>query len=156
MSMSRIQFQSGNCHCQNLEDFWHSSAVRALAREFSLSCLSLRCPLCLARQYPQGLSVQRLLASDIADFGSLFQGTKLALTAWFLAIDLINPAKTGLLALALKRHQFDVCRDAKGNQFLDVAFNGQAHALITGDQDWRALKVFQGAPIVMAAEFLVM
>ena len=32
------------------------------------------------------------------------QGTKLALTVWFLAIYLVSQAKTGLSALALKRH----------------------------------------------------
>lgn len=36
--------------------------------------------------------------------GTIFQGTKLALTVWFLAIYLISQAKTGLSALALKRH----------------------------------------------------
>lgn len=36
--------------------------------------------------------------------GTVFQGTKLALTVWFLAIYLISQAKTGLSALALKRH----------------------------------------------------
>lgn len=35
--------------------------------------------------------------------GSLFAGTKLPLTIWFLAIYLISQAKTGLSALALKR-----------------------------------------------------
>jgi hypothetical protein len=40
-------------------------------------------------------------ASVIA--GTLFEGTKLALTVWFLAIYLISQAKTGLSALALKR-----------------------------------------------------
>ena len=34
---------------------------------------------------------------------TVFQGTKLPLTIWFLAIYLINQAKTGLSALALKR-----------------------------------------------------
>ncbi len=52
--------------------------------------------------------------------------------------------------------QFDICRDAKDNQFLDVAFNGQAHALITGDQDLLVLEVFQGVPIVTAAAFLAL
>ncbi len=32
------------------------------------------------------------------------QGTRLPLTTWFLAIYLISQAKTGLSALALKRH----------------------------------------------------
>lgn len=36
--------------------------------------------------------------------GTVFQGTKLALTVWFLAVYLISQAKTGLSALALKRH----------------------------------------------------
>ncbi len=36
--------------------------------------------------------------------GTIFQGTKLALTVWFLAVYLISQAKTGLSALALKRH----------------------------------------------------
>jgi len=39
--------------------------------------------------------------SLIAD--TLMQGTKLALTTWFLAIHLISQAKTGLSSLALKR-----------------------------------------------------
>jgi hypothetical protein len=34
----------------------------------------------------------------------LFQGTNLPLTVWFLAIYFISQAKTGLSALALKRH----------------------------------------------------
>lgn len=36
--------------------------------------------------------------------GTIFQGTKLPLTVWFLAIYLVSPAKTGLSALAVKRH----------------------------------------------------
>ena len=36
--------------------------------------------------------------------GTLFQGSNLPLTTWFLAIYLVSQAKTGLSALALKRH----------------------------------------------------
>jgi hypothetical protein len=36
--------------------------------------------------------------------GTVFQGTKLPLTVWFLAIYVISQARTGLSALALKRH----------------------------------------------------
>jgi hypothetical protein len=36
--------------------------------------------------------------------GTLFQGSNLPLTSWFLAIYLVSQAKTGLSALALKRH----------------------------------------------------
>lgn len=35
--------------------------------------------------------------------GTVFQGTELSLTVWFLAIYLVSQAKTGLLSLALKR-----------------------------------------------------
>ena len=35
--------------------------------------------------------------------GTVFQGTKLPLTTWFLAIYLISQAKSGLSALALRR-----------------------------------------------------
>jgi hypothetical protein len=35
--------------------------------------------------------------------GTLFEGTKLALRVWFLAMYLISQAKTGLSSLALKR-----------------------------------------------------
>jgi len=52
--------------------------------------------------------------------------------------------------------QFDVCRDARDNKFLDVAFNGKASALVTGDQDLLVLGTFQGMPIVTAADFLVL
>jgi transposase-like protein len=36
--------------------------------------------------------------------GTLFQGSNLPLTMWFLAIYLVSQAKTGLSALALKRY----------------------------------------------------
>ena len=36
--------------------------------------------------------------------GILFQGSNLPLATWFLAIYLVSQAKTGLSALALKRH----------------------------------------------------
>lgn len=47
-------------------------------------------------------SACRYQASLIA--GTVFQGAKLPLTIWFMAIYLISQAKTGLSALALKRH----------------------------------------------------
>jgi putative PIN family toxin of toxin-antitoxin system len=50
--------------------------------------------------------------------------------------------------------QFDVCRDPRDNTFLDVAFNGQANALVTGDHDLLVLREFQGVPMVTAADFL--
>jgi len=55
----------------------------------------------------------------------------------------------------ITRH-LDLCRDPRDNMFLDVAFNGQAHALITGDQDLLVLRECEGVPIMTAAHFLTL
>ncbi len=47
-----------------------------------------------------------------------------------------------------------VCRDPKDDMFLDVALNGEAKAIITGDGDLLALDPFHGVRIVKPAEFL--
>jgi putative PIN family toxin of toxin-antitoxin system len=46
------------------------------------------------------------------------------------------------------------CRDPKDNMILEVAVNGRADLIITGDQDLLALDVFQEVPIVTPASFL--
>jgi putative PIN family toxin of toxin-antitoxin system len=48
-----------------------------------------------------------------------------------------------------------VCRDPKDDIFLDVALNGEAKAIITGDEDLLELDPFHGVRIVKPAEFLV-
>ncbi len=50
--------------------------------------------------------------------------------------------------------QFQVCRDPKDDKFLDVAFNGQAQAILSGDQDLVTLQTFQGIAIWTPAQFL--
>ena len=47
-----------------------------------------------------------------------------------------------------------VCRDPKDDQFLEVAVNGHADWLITGDRDLLVLPSFQGVKIVSPAQFL--
>ncbi len=47
-----------------------------------------------------------------------------------------------------------VCRDPKDNQFLALAIDGRADAIITGDQDLRVLHPFQQISIMTPAEFL--
>ena len=49
---------------------------------------------------------------------------------------------------------FLTCRDPRDDKFLDVAINGEACALITGDRDLLALHPFLGLPIISAADFL--
>lgn len=50
--------------------------------------------------------------------------------------------------------QLRICRDAKDDKFLEVAVNGKADYLITGDADLRSLSPFRSLAIVTAAEFL--
>ena len=51
-------------------------------------------------------------------------------------------------------HQVQACRDPKDDKFLDVALNGGAKAIITGDQDLLALNPFHGVSIVSPSDFL--
>lgn len=50
--------------------------------------------------------------------------------------------------------RFYICRDAKDNLFLDLAFCSQADALVTGDQDLLVLHPFHGCAIVTPNTFL--
>jgi len=46
------------------------------------------------------------------------------------------------------------CRDSKDNKFLEVAVNGDADCIVSGDGDLLVLNPFRGVPIVMPHEFL--
>lgn len=46
------------------------------------------------------------------------------------------------------------CRDPKDDKFLDVALNGEAQLILTGDQDLLELHPFHGIEIVSPADFL--
>jgi predicted nucleic acid-binding protein len=50
--------------------------------------------------------------------------------------------------------QIAACRDARDDKFLDVALNGEAHLILTGDQDLLELHPFHGIEILSPAEFL--
>lgn len=51
--------------------------------------------------------------------------------------------------------QVRACRDPDDDKFLDVALNGGAKAIITGDRDLLALNPFHGIAIVSPATFLL-
>ena len=110
MAMNRIQFQPGLSMPEFFKRYGTESQCAA-ALELARWPNGFRCPRCAggAHCVLRGgthkvfqCNACRHQASLIA--GMLFQGTKLALTVWFLAIYLISQAKTGLSALALKRH----------------------------------------------------
>jgi putative PIN family toxin of toxin-antitoxin system len=46
------------------------------------------------------------------------------------------------------------CRDPKDNKFLEVAVNGNADYILTGDRDLLVLNSFRNIPIVSPANFL--
>lgn len=47
-----------------------------------------------------------------------------------------------------------VCRDPKDDKFLEVAVNGAATYIITGDNDLPVLHPFRGIPIVTPRTFV--
>lgn len=109
MVMNRIQFQPGLSMPEFLKDYGTE-----LQCEQALATVrwpdGFRCPRCKGARhfvFRDGsrkvfqCTACRHQASLIA--GTVFQGTKLPLTTWFLAIYLISQAKTGLSALALRR-----------------------------------------------------
>jgi len=110
VAMNRIQFQPG----LSMPEFFQQHGAEAqceAALEKARWPDGFRCPRCggsahcvlhgSARKLFQ-CNACRHQSSLIA--GTVFQGTKLRLTVWFLALYLISQAKTGLSALALKRH----------------------------------------------------
>jgi hypothetical protein len=106
MAMNRIQFQSGMSLFEHFQHFGTETQCAA-ALERTRWPNGFRCPRCggAAHCVLRGCSRKTFQCnachhqtSLIA--GTLFEGTKLGLTVWFLAIHLIGEAKTGLSALA--------------------------------------------------------
>jgi transposase-like protein len=108
--MNRVQFQPGLSMPAFLRQFGAEEQCEA-ALERVRWPQGFRCPHCgETHHYVLRVGARKVFqcgacrkqTSLIA--GTVFQGTKLALTVWFLAIYLVSQAKTGLSALALKRH----------------------------------------------------
>jgi len=51
-------------------------------------------------------------------------------------------------------HRLRECRDPKDDKFLEVALNGRANLILTGDADLLALNPWRGIAIVTPAEYL--
>ena len=109
MAMNRIQFQHGLSTAEFLKDCGTEAKCERVLEAVRWPN-GFCCPRCgQAAHYVLRDGVRKVFqcnacrhqASLIA--GTMFQGTKLPLTTWFLAIYLISQAKTGLSALALKR-----------------------------------------------------
>src|SRR5437016_6727874 len=109
MAMNRIQFQHG----MSLPEFLSRYGTQQQCSEAVMAARwpeGFRCPGC-------GQTAHCVISVDLRPLfqcnacrrqtsvtaGTMFSGTKLPLTTWFLAIYLITQTKTGLSALALKR-----------------------------------------------------
>ncbi len=110
MAMNRIQFQSGMSVTEFLRSYGTEEQCSAAVKAARWTD-GFKCPRCGAAAHceirHQGRSLFQCNAcrhqtSLIA--GTMFASTKLPLTKWFLAIYLLSQAKTGMSALALKRH----------------------------------------------------
>jgi transposase-like protein len=110
MAMNRIQFQAG----LSMSEFFRRYGTQVqceAALEKARWPDGFRCPRCGGAAHCVLRGGSRKLYQcngchhqSSLTAGTVFQGTKLGLTVWFLAIYLISQAKTGLSALALKRH----------------------------------------------------
>ena len=109
MAMNRIQFQPGMSVFEFFDQFGTEAQCEA-ALQRTRWPQGFRCPRCGAEAHcVLGARARKTFQCNACHHqtsliaGTLFEGTKLALTVWFLAIYLISQAKTGLSALALKR-----------------------------------------------------
>lgn len=109
MAMNRIQFQPGMSLFELFRRFG-TEAQCAAALEQARWPEGFRCPRCGgAAHCVLGVRARKTFQCNACHHqtsliaGTVFEGTKLGLTVWFLAIYLISQAKTGLSALALKR-----------------------------------------------------
>ena len=109
MAMNRIQFQHG----MSLPEFLSSFGTEAACAQAVMAARwpnGFECPKCgeeahcvISVNFRPLFQCNECHRQTSVTAGTLFAGTKLALTTWFLAIYLISQAKTGLSALALKR-----------------------------------------------------
>ncbi len=110
MAMNRIQFQPGLCMSEFFQRYGTQAQCEA-ALEKARWPEGFRCPRCGGTAHCVLRGGSRKLYQcngchhqSSLTAGTVLQGTKLGLTVWFLAIYLLSQAKTGLSALALKRH----------------------------------------------------
>ncbi len=110
MATNPIQFQHGMSIPEFLASFGTEAQCAEAVRQARWP-QGFRCPRCGdAQHYVVGHGARKLFQCQACRHqtsltsGSVMEHTKLALTTWFLAIYLISQAKTGLSALAPKRH----------------------------------------------------
>jgi transposase-like protein len=109
MAMNRIQFQHG----MSLPEFLRAFATETGCAQAVMAARwpnGFECPKCgeeahcvISVDFRPLFQCNGCRRQTSVTAGTLFAGTKLPLTTWFLALYLISQAKTGLSALSLKR-----------------------------------------------------
>ena len=97
-----------------------------------------------------------MLASKetLAELGGVFTRTKFDKYASLPnRLALLRDIRSASLLIDVS-HKVDVCRDPKDDQFLSLALAGNAHLLITGDQDLLIIGSFGKTRIIPAREYL--
>ena len=117
MAMSQVQFQAGLSMAQFILRYGtEAKCYRALYR--ARWPRGFRCPRCDSRPRSRFRRAGRIYYQCRAcrhqttlTSGTVFEGSKLPLTTWFLAMHLLTGSKTNMSALELKRH-LGVCYDS--------------------------------------------
>lgn len=116
MAMNQVQFQAGLSMTDFMREYGtEAKCYRALYRMRWLQ--GFRCPTCNGRARSRFRRAGRVYYQCRAcrhqttvTSGTVFAGSKLPLTTWFLAMHLLTASKTNVSALALMRH-LGVCYD---------------------------------------------
>lgn len=116
MAMNQVQFQPGLSMAQFIQQYGTvAKCYRALYR--ARWPQGFRCPRCNGRPRSRFRRAGRMYYQCRAcrhqstlTSGTVFEGSKLPLTTWFLAMHLLTGSKTNMSALELKRH-LGVCYD---------------------------------------------
>lgn len=114
--MNQVQFQAGLSMAQFIQQYGtEAKCYRALYR--SRWPRGFRCPTCGQRPRSRFRRAGRVYYQCRAcrhqttlTSGTVFEGSRLPLTTWFLAMHLLTSSKTNMSALELKRH-LGVCYD---------------------------------------------
>ena len=106
--MNSIQFQLGMELFEYFQHFDTDTRCTA-AMERNRRPDGFRCPSCAASCHPSGSTHKNFRSNAYLHqtsliAGTVFEGIKLGMTVWFLAICLIGAAKTGLSAGTRKSH----------------------------------------------------
>lgn len=116
MAMNQVQFQAGLSMTQFIQRYGtEAKCYQALYR--TRWPKGFRCPKCASRPRSRFRRADRVYYQCRACrhqttliSGTVFEGSKLPLTTWFLAMHLLTGSKTNMSALELKRH-LGVCYD---------------------------------------------